>query len=99
MTSSDTVRRSSTPISPSLEDVLRSLGHDCPLGCARASAELEASVWLTRVGLPLALNPSPTLVVVDTSASLAPPNRGSRRPTWILDDVESRGIEASPELL
>jgi hypothetical protein len=59
----------------SLDDVLRSLGHDCPLGCARASTELDASVWLTRTGLPLADVATPALVVVDSSASLAPANR------------------------
>jgi hypothetical protein len=60
---------------PELADVLHALGHDCPNGCARASDELRATVWLTRTGLPASGRVDPTLVVVDSSASLAPPNR------------------------
>ena len=63
-----------TPV-PELADVLHSLGHDCPNGCDRASDELGATVWATRTGLPAMDRVEPTLVVVDTSASLAPPNR------------------------
>jgi hypothetical protein len=64
----------STPV-PELADVLHVLGHDCPNGCGRASDELGATVWLTRTGLPLADRDDPALVVVDSSASLAPPDR------------------------
>jgi hypothetical protein len=64
----------SSPV-PELADVLHSLGHDCPNGCARASDELGATVWLTRTGLPVPGRDDPTLVVVDSSASLAPPSR------------------------
>jgi hypothetical protein len=60
---------------PELADVLYSLGHDCPLGCARASDELGAAVWLTRTGLPVPGRDDPRLVVIDSSASLAPPFR------------------------
>ena len=63
------------PPVPELADVLHSLGHDCPNGCARASDELGATVWLTRAGLPVPGRDDPALVVVDSSASLAPPNR------------------------
>jgi hypothetical protein len=63
---------------PELADVLHSLGHDCPNGCARASDELGATVWLTRTGLPAPGREDPTLVVVDSSASLAPPNRSNQ---------------------
>jgi hypothetical protein len=58
--------------SPDLASLLVALGHDCPQGCARASAELGAAVWLTRRGLPLPTSGSPTLVVVDTRAHSCP---------------------------
>jgi hypothetical protein len=45
---------------------------------ARASDELGATVWLTRTGLPVAGRVAPTLVVVDSSGSLAPPIRSHR---------------------
>ena len=63
-----------TPV-PELADVLHSLGHSCPNGCGRASDELGATVWLTRTGLPVPGLPAQTLVVVDSSGSLAPPIR------------------------
>jgi hypothetical protein len=62
---------------PALADVLHVLGHDCPLGCGRASDELGAAVWMTRPGLPVPGRYAPTLVVVDSSASLSPPNRSA----------------------
>ncbi|HEY5136531.1 MAG TPA: hypothetical protein VIJ41_12115 [Candidatus Nanopelagicales bacterium] len=75
MTVSRTIPSAFAAPLPDLADVLHSLGHDCPLGCARASDELGATVWLTRIGLPVSGRDDPTLVVVDSTASFAPPNR------------------------
>ena len=75
MTVTRTIPSASSGPVPELADVLHSFGHDCPNGCARASDELGATVWLTRAGLPVADHDDPTLVVVDSSASLAPPDR------------------------
>jgi hypothetical protein len=74
-----TVSRSSSSAvrapAPDLADVLHTLGHDCPLGCGRASDELGATVWLTRAGLPAFGMEAPALVVIDSSSSLGPPVR------------------------
>ena len=75
MTVSRTFSSASSVPSPELADVLHSFGHDCPNGCARAYDELGATVWLTRTGLPIAGREDPALVVVDSSASLAPLHR------------------------
>ena len=77
---------------PELADVLHSLGHDCPLGCARASDELGATVWSTRTGMPVAGWQDPTLVVVDSSRSLAPPSRSSRLIHFVDGCARSDGI-------
>jgi hypothetical protein len=80
-----------TPV-PELADVLHSLGHDCPNGCARASDELGATVWLTRTGLPTPGRDDPTLVVVDSSASLAPPNRSYQLVRFVDRCARSDGV-------
>jgi hypothetical protein len=77
---------------PELADVLHVLGHDCPNGCARASDELGATVWLTRTGLPVPGRDEPTLVVVDSSASLAPPNRSYQLIRYVDRCARSDGV-------
>jgi len=92
MTISRTHSSSSLTPSASLDDVLRVLGHDCPLGCARASAELDADVWLTRTALPLPSIERPTLVVIDSSASQAPPTRTFQLVRFVDRCARSDGI-------
>ena len=77
---------------PALADVLHALGHDCPRGCARASDELGASVWATRRGLPDPGRDDPTLVVVDSSASLAPPTRSRHLVRFVDGCARADGI-------
>jgi len=77
---------------PELADVLHSLGHSCPLGCARASDELGATVLLTRTGLPIAGRDDPTLVVVDSSASLAPVTRSQRLVRYVDRCARADGV-------
>ncbi len=77
---------------PELADVLHFLGHACPLGCGRASDELGATIWLTRRGLPIAGRGYPTLVVVDSSASLAPPNRSNELVRYVDRCARTDGV-------
>jgi hypothetical protein len=77
---------------PDLADVLHALGHSCPLGCARASDELRAPVWLTRTALPAADHDDPMLVVVDLTASLAPQHRSQLLLRFVDQCARSDGI-------
>ena len=92
MTVSRNVPTSLTPPAPELADVLNSLGHNCPMGCARASDELGAAVWSTRTGLPLPGRAHPTLVIVDSSASLAPHSRSRRLVHFVDSCARTDGI-------
>jgi len=75
-----------------LADLLIGLGHDCPMGCGRAAAELGAPVLLTRPGLPLPLHENPTLVVVDSGASGAPLGRSHQLVRYLDRCARSDGI-------
>jgi hypothetical protein len=75
-----------------LADALISLGHDCPLGCGRAAAELGAPVLLTRTGLPLPLQEQPTLVIVDSGGSGAPLGRSHQLVRFLDRCARSDGI-------
>jgi hypothetical protein len=75
-----------------LADELIGLGHDCPLGCGRAAAELGAPVLLTRPGLPLPMHEHPTLVVVDSGGSGAPVGRSYQLVRFLDRCARSDGI-------
>ena len=75
-----------------LADLLIGLGHDCPMGCGRAAAELGAPVLLTRPGLPMPLHENPTLVVVDSGASGAPLGRSHQLVRFLDRCARSDGI-------
>jgi hypothetical protein len=92
MSISRTGQTPAAPPIPNLDDVLRTLGHDCPWRCARASVELDAAVWLTRTGLPSASIDSPTLMVVDSSASQAPTNRSFQLVRFIDHCARTDGV-------
>ena len=92
MTVSRNFPTSLTTPAPELADVLHSLGHNCPLGCARASDELGATVRATRTGLPVAGRDDPTLVVVDSSASLAPDSRSQHLIHYVDTCARTDGI-------
>jgi hypothetical protein len=92
MTVSRNVPTALTTPAPGLADVLNSLGHSCPLGCARASDQLGATVWATRTGLPLPGRDDPTLVIVDSSASLAPRNRSQHLVHFVDSCARTDGI-------
>jgi hypothetical protein len=92
MTISRTIPSTFAPPVPELADVLHELGHVCPNGCARASDELGATVWLTRTGLSAAGRLSPTLVVVDSSGSLAPPIRSHRLVRFVDGCARADGV-------
>jgi hypothetical protein len=91
-----TINRNTSPgarlPAPDLADVLHVLGHDCPLGCGRASDELGATVWLTRAGLPVPGRYAPTLVVVDSRASLSPPNRSAHLVQYLDGCARADGV-------
>jgi hypothetical protein len=90
----------STSHGPALADVLIGLGHDCPMGCSRAAAELGAPVWLTRRGLPMPTSSRPALVVVDSAASGAPLGRSHQLVRYLdhcarADNIRVRDRRAS----